>query len=190
MRQFQFSEPYFLNHYISIYAYTNILSYPLSPAVPVTKSKNLRICDEDLLFSPAHLLRKTSPLYLRICCGNSPLLPACLCRKFLNFACAFVTNFSTNCELRTMNSLRANVRRGVHQSLSKTPQFSAVCVQNARIFVNFCKFFTIFCIFFFLSARLMRNFTLPISPNRYNLTPRPYLVMCLSNLFLPQKPIC
>jgi len=52
-------------------------------------------------------------------------------RKIPYFACAFVTNFSMNYELQTMNLPRDQMREGVLQSLSKTHQFGA-------IFVIFC----------------------------------------------------
>jgi hypothetical protein len=59
---------------------------------------------------------------------------------------------------------RDQMRRGVHQSLSKMLQFGAIFVQKAYIFANFCKFFTIFCIFFVPLAHLMRNLILPVLP--------------------------
>jgi len=64
-----------------------------------------------------------------------------------DFACAFVTNFSMNYELRTMNSLRDHLRKGVARSLSKTRQNSAIFANFSEffeIFPNFCKFLPIF----------------------------------------------
>jgi len=92
-------------------------------------------CDEIFSFSLAHLLRK---------------IPY--------FACAFVTNLSRNYELRTTNSLRDQMRKGVARSLLKTGSKQRNFCQFFEIFTNFYEFLRIFCNFSDRLAHLMREF--------------------------------
>jgi hypothetical protein len=50
------------------------------------------------------------------------------------------------------------MRKGVFKLPFKTPQFGAVCAQNARIFVNFCTFFITFCTAFLKTCAFDANF--------------------------------
>jgi len=81
----------------------------------------------------------------KIPCVNSWLKnPVILSKKIRAHSCSFVVNFSMNDELRTMNSLRDHLRKGVARSLLKTGSIQRNFCQFFEIFTNFYQFLAIF----------------------------------------------